>query len=552
MLNRLFDALSSFFFNPKKVMWLTFILGIILSVISILCITGYANDAGLYIAMAHAFSIGDWSRAFLDNIPPLVPVMSGLITMLGIPPWDSAMIVNCTFCVLAIFPIFAILTFFMDKKYAAWGALFYLIAPKIMRWGLTPLTEGSRFFFFILPVYFTFSFIRNKKLYVLVLLGISLALLALVRGEGILSAPIMLFALVLLCWRDNKYKLELVLLKKIIAYCFIVVCVMFVFLSPRLYQVYEKTGFPATDVRVVNLFKAYYDRFLDKKEISKMMPNGLTTYTYSNSKEAVPVTLENRDRLSWKYINDFIQNIVRGSYEIYFVFSIFGIVLLLKKREWVMEHNLLLFFAFMNAFMFYFSSTPYRYFLVNVMLLMPFTIIGYKQILEWADKWRVYNAHKVLMLIVLFVAIGQIVNGMDNSIDKRKIYWQKIGSYLKKNVNLIKPEAQPATVYIIGNDTGTNLFNTFNVINPGRTGIILSVQEALKGFDSGLCLSVPQLTSGNKTLVPDFFIVDIDFKNDIALLKNNPDIKEIPTKWIRDAILFENLRNNIGDSANVK
>ena len=68
MLAKFFDSLSSFFASPKKVMWLSFILGVIFSVISIACITAYSNDAGLYIATAHSFSIGDWNRAFQSPI----------------------------------------------------------------------------------------------------------------------------------------------------------------------------------------------------------------------------------------------------------------------------------------------------------------------------------------------------------------------------------------------------------------------------------------------------------------------------------------------------
>jgi len=545
MLNRLFESLSRFFSNPKKVMWLTFILGTVFSTISTACITSYSSDASLYIAMAHAFAIGDWSRAFLDNIPPLVPVMSGLVTMLGIPPWDSAMIVGCVFYVVTIFPLYGILSFFIDKKHASWGALFYLLAPKMMRYGMTPLFEGSRMFFFILPVYFLFSFIKERKIYKLALLGMSLAFLALARGEGILSVPVISFALIILCWRDNKYKINFLLIRNLIVYLLVVVCAMIVVLFPRLYQVYQKTGFPATDVRVVELTKSYIAKY-EHTNNALIKDNKLNSgnQTISPTKEFSYSTLDSKYITSFKYFNDFIQNIARGSYEIYLILSAIGIILLCRIRKWTMEYSLLLFLAFFNAAMFYFSyAVNYRYFLVNVMLFMPFTLLGYNQLLNLALKYRL---QKIFILAVLILLVGQLINGMDNSIDKSKYYTMQTGYYLEEQKNKFEKDANGyPTVFILGTDCGTNLYEDFNIMNPGRSqyfiGSYYDLEQALKGLPSSECLSVATFTSPKINLTPNIILVfDPDeLPTEVTFLRSQSNIKEINLSGIKKTLLFK-------------
>lgn len=538
--SRFYECLVLFFSDSKKVLSLAFILGIGFAVISTVFITGYANDGGLYIAMSHAFSISDWNRAFLDSIPPLFPVMAGLVCKLGFTPWSSATLVSGLFCALAIFPLYGTLCFFMEKKYAAWGVLFYILAPKLMRWGFAPMTDGCRLFFFMLPIYFMFSFYRNKKVVTLVWLGISLSLLALVRGEGILFAPVILFALLLLCFKSGGYKFTPDFFRKSVLYCLITMFAVIVVMSPRLFQVYQKTGFPATDIRVANQFKKYYEKvFAASQQLPK--EQDIAVYSFTNSPNAVLLkVVDKRNRLSVKYMIEFLQNIVRGAYEVYFVLAMLGMILLLVWRQWTLEYGILVFFVAMNACMYYFFSIPYRYFIVNVMLLMPFTILGYKQILTWSARFKLTA---LLAAAVFILAVCQTVNGLDNSIDRSKQYWQKIGDLLKQNeLKNAAGSGKVKTAYVLGMDCGTNLFNNFNVINPSRAGFILSIKDARKGFPASLCISVAKKISDDIILTPDFFVIDSDYKDAIAELRIDSGVREVSTGWNKKVVLFESLK----------
>lgn len=578
-----YNYLSLFFSNAKKVMWLTFVIGIALSIISIFCITGHSNDAGLYIAMAHAFSIGDWNKAFLDNIPPLVPVISGIITKLGISPWHSAMIVGCVFCVLTIFPLYGLLCFFMDKKYAAWGALFYMLAPKMIRFGLSPLLEGSRMFLFILPVYFIFSFANDKKLYKLILLGISLALLGLVRGEGITSMPFILLGLILLCMKKDKYEFSFKAATKLIWYCFFTIVVMLAVLSPRLYQNHLNTGYPALDKRQIDHIKGYYPNlfpkndfkpqsvqsiplngssvvvplaevkklsFADQKSKLEHFPNNdlksqnIQPISLNDSSVAVPIAeakklsfADQYPRLDFffKYWKDFS----RGSYELYLILSAIGIIFLIYRRNWKLEHGLMILFVFGNGILFYFVNTAYRYYLVNIMLLMPFTLAGYKEVLNKTKKFRVY---KIAIGIVLLISIGQIFNGMDNTIDKSKFYTMQAGEWLRQNKKDFQKDANGyPTIFIIGEDCGTNLFNDFNIINPSRSYSSLTLQASMKGVHSDNCLSVVIKTPNALVLKPNIVLLfnPEKFPQEVLYLRNHATFQEIFLQEIKKTLVFK-------------
>lgn len=535
-MSHIFNYFASFFSDAKKVMRLAFILGVVLSIISIICITGYANDAGLYISLTHAFAINDWSRVF-DNMSPLFPVIAGLIAKVGVVPWDSAMIVGCGFYVLTIFPLYGLLSCLMDKKYAAWGSLFYLLAPKMMRYGMTPLLEGSRMFFFILPIYLVFSFARKKNIYKLVLLGIALALLALDRGEGIVSTPVILLALILLTLKSWDYSISISSIFKLVGYCLIPILVMLAVLSPILSYNYHKTGYPVLDRRQVVFVKPYLDKLIGKKPDYSIQ--GLKISETHVVESGKPSNAKQMPIFSLRRANEFLTDFSRGSYELYLFLALFGIVCLFVRKKWSLEFSLLLLFVAVNALVFFIVSLAYRYFLVNVMLLMSFTLIGYKQIFDWAVKFKVY---KVLMLVIFVLAIFQIVNGMDNSIDKSKYYTMQAGTYLREHKSeFMKDSNGYPTIFVLGTDCGTNLFNEFNIINPSRTGLSFTLQDAMKGIPSDKSLSVVIKTQNDQILKPDVIVVfnPEEEPQDVAYLRSQANMKEIKLPGIRETLLFK-------------
>lgn len=539
-----------FFSEPRKVLFFTFCVGIILAVINIFFSGFIYGDAVLYTTMAHYFGLGDYARGFLDGIPPLFPVIGGLLCKLGIPAQYATHIASCSFCILTIFPLYLFLCFFLEKKYAAWGCMFYLFAPKILRFGMASQIEGARFFFFILPIYFVFSFVKNKKNITLVWLGVSLALAALIRGEGIIFVPIMLFALILLLWKGNKYRISTNFIMKALGCSAISILVMSVVIAPRMYQVYTHTGYPVLDTREAGIVKNYSQRirsFFVSSTSSEIMPDG--------SNQTISFDPDNRGYIfSFKRVFSFLNRFSAGTFELYEILFVFGAFFLLWQRKWTLEHSIMLMIVIGNAFVFYFTVLTYRYFLVNILLLMPFIVTGYVCILNIVKKHR--TIHILFLTTVLFVALGQIENGMADSLESKRKEPKRFGVWLEANkaalMNLEKSSNERLYIMVIGNRPDYPFFanadfclyenKDFNPNMEISEKSETNIEKAIKGFPAEYGYYSNNLLPSDKIIIPDVIVVTSpdDYPKEVKTLRTLSDLKEIKVDF-EDILLFKNL-----------
>jgi 4-amino-4-deoxy-L-arabinose transferase-like glycosyltransferase len=526
--NKIILWLESFFSNHKKVLWLATILGVIMFVITMLFATSIYNDATLYANMSYAFSIGDWPRAFSDWIPPLFTVLSGLICKLGVPVYYATLSVGSIFFILTIFPLFYLLSLFMDKKYAAWGSLFYIITPKMIRFGCAGLLDGGRNFFITLTILFLFSFFKRKRFLNLIFLGISLAGLSMARAEGIIFLPLSLLCVFILTFREYKYKLNFKLIKSFVLYCFIILLVFYAVLIPRIYQVYEKTGIPATSYQQVDLVK----------KVSHLFISQSNSYSPTNTKTQTIVGLQ-KNLSSWSYVGDFINDFSRGTYELYEILLVLGILLLSTRKKWKLEHTLLLLFVLTNATVFYLISIAYRYFIVNVLFFMPFTIIGYRKLLEWSGKLKIKY---LFVLVMLIIAISQIINGLDNSLDKSKLFQKDIGYWIAKN---IKTTQNDKTVTVLSLKYPQFAFwakaNSANIMNFKSANTIDKIRNLINnGFQAKNLNATIKVYPEEQIIKPNVLVIAKPQDNIMIIneLKKLKILKFINTKWNKDAAIF--------------
>lgn len=542
-----YNKICIFFSRPHQVLILTFCIGIVLAVISISYSGFIYGDAVLYTTMAHYFGLGDYSRGFQDWIPPLFPVMGGLLCKLGIPSQYSTHIVSCTFCILTIFPLYFLLCFFMEKKYAAWGCMFYLFAPKILRFGMASQIEGARFFFLILTVYFTFSFVKNKKIITLLWIGISLALLALVRGEGIIFAPVALFALILLLLKNNRYNISLNFIIKTLGCCLLVIMAMFAVLTPRMYQVYIHTGYPALDTRESYVIKVF----------SQNIRNFFKTDNHDQKTSSEQVKVVFSDPNTYGYftlgrLRGFLDRFSVGTFELYEILFVLGVIFLLYRKKWSLEHNIMLILVICNASIFYFTALTYRYFIVNILLLMPFIVSGYRLILDIIKKNKIMQV--LFSIVVFFVALGQIENGMADSLESRRKEPKRFGLWLKENrtllINSKKNINERLHILVLGNRPDYPFFTRadfslyenqdFPNLRSGKNSK-MNIKEAIKGFPAKYSYYNNKFLSEDKIIIPDIIIVESeDYPNEVEILRSLPNIQEIKTNF-RNFLLFKNL-----------
>ena len=113
--------------------------------------------------------------------------------MTGLEAVRALTLVAGLFFLATCFPLRKLLERYVSPLAAAWGCVLFVFAPKMIRFACAPLLESSRMFFMIATILYFFRTVENQKWKNAVLFGISAALMAAARGEGIaLSVTLLL------------------------------------------------------------------------------------------------------------------------------------------------------------------------------------------------------------------------------------------------------------------------------------------------------------------------------------------------------------------------
>ncbi|MDD2479353.1 MAG: glycosyltransferase family 39 protein [Victivallaceae bacterium] len=150
--------INKFIYNPQKIIWLSLSLStIFVTVYCLWRLDMYRDVANCYAHMTREFGRGNWDEAFASNLPPMNIVLAGLLAMIGVEAYTATMMISGIFYILTIFPLYALLKRFFKPHEAAWGVLFFVLAPKIIRFSGTGLLESGRNFFLVLALLFVFK-----------------------------------------------------------------------------------------------------------------------------------------------------------------------------------------------------------------------------------------------------------------------------------------------------------------------------------------------------------------------------------------------------------
>jgi hypothetical protein len=420
----------------KQIFWGGIVLAVIFVVLHmVFCIDVYDDIAKCYGPEARAFGRGDWANAFEDRIPPLMPSLAGCLCYVGMHPFSALIFFSGLFYIIATFPLFALLKQFIKREeLAAWGCLMYLLAPKIIRFSCTGLLNSGKIFFLLWSIWLVLSFFHKKSWFKIILLGIALAGLSLIRGEGLVYMPLILGWVAILLWRENSYKISAKLLIDCCRYILVAFVVMLGFISPQLYRMYRNTGYPVTDSRQV-------------KTIKSMFKKGSTHRTWDTTR-----TKKSRSELIVSKLGRLATAFVRGSYSIYLALAIIGLVVIIRRKEFIFEYWLLFSVIIFNTALFASVVIAYRYFTINLLLLMPLTVTGLKFIwdlagkaiprpasadssrlangIEWVNRHNLPRIILVTGLVVL--GIVQIQNGLRKLSSTKYAYEKGVGLWVQQ------------------------------------------------------------------------------------------------------------------------
>lgn len=505
----LMGRVNLFFSDSRKLLYLSLGMATFFVLLHLLfCIDIYDDVASCYALDAREIGRGEWAKGFNPGLPPLMTYSAGLLCALGMEAFTATIMISGLFYILTAFPIYFLIRDLLGDKYAGWGAFAFVMAPKVIRFSCSGMPNAGRNFFMIMALYLLFSFFKKRTPLKLVFLGASIAGLALARGEGIAFLPLfaLVFVIVYLVRRDGntlnfKYILRMLLQGMIVIAAFLAV------VSPRMIQMYRHTGVPVLDSRQAGR--------INELSVS------LGLLEKAPSEDAVQSAEDEHSKpvyLNKKQFKRLINTFSRGSYELYLIFAAIGAIVLIYRREWRYEYYVLLTFALINALIFYFVVVSYRYFLINVLLFMPFTLKGFELL------WLLLN-HKMIAAykgtqylfpaLIAGLALGHIWNGVAKLTDKEDFYYEKavsewlveqgtLSGIAKLKIMSVQPQ------YPFWADAKHVKFH-----DKRETWIKeLDVSEY------------------------DYIVLETKHEDKIEAIRQHPGLEEVPQQWNKDVLVF--------------
>ena len=421
--------ICEFIYNPKKIMLLSLTLSIVF--ITIYCLWRldiYRDVANCYAHMAREFGRGNWNEAFRSDLPPMNIVLAGLLAMIGVEAYTATIMISGIFYILTIFPLYALLKRFLKPHEAAWGVLFFVLAPKIIRFSGTGLLESGRNFFLILALLFMFKGLDTKKWTNWVCLGVAFAGLSLSRGEGFAVMLALAGITGVLLWRDQKYLLGFNAIQRIVYPLLLTIIVTLTILSPRLYQNYRATGYPIVDSRMVSSIKATFEQ----------NPNVSTSAPRKN--------IDVKKKTLLKRVGIVIGDFSRGAYEIYLVLAGLGLILVLYRKTWRYEYTVFFIIIAIHLLIYFKVGSSYRYHTFALPLLMPFTIFAVVQLFQWTKRYRL---EKILFVGLIALFAGQVVNGLEVAFTKKDLHKKQLAIWINANRELFTDAKHSGELRII-------------------------------------------------------------------------------------------------------
>lgn len=520
-----FQRLCRFFASPVKVLGLAAGIGLAGTLLLLIAQPVYYRDAVCYTSMVQSLVQGNLSQAFLLQLPPLMTILAAPAALLGVDAVNAVLLVSSGFTILTIVPLYGLLTFFMERKYAAWGALFYILAPKILRFGLAPLLDGGRWFFFTLALYFVFSFVYGRRRWTtLIWLGVAWAGLTLIRSEGIVYVALFLGLFLLQLWQRDAWRFDFRNFGRYLLYLLLPLLLMSLLVLPRLLQVARVAGYPVVDLRQAAAIESVAGMVTGKSVLAERTVSG-----------SLPLVRYADD----EFQSRFRRNFLTGGYEVYLVLGGLGLFLLLRRRQFNFRYGIMLGWFLLNAFAFLaMQSVATRYFLINVIFLLPFTVYGYRSVFDGVQCRR-RPVRAIFLPAVAVVAVCQFINGLDNVFPDRKLaHYKTVGLALRQELGrdvFRRAGTEYFVVLPVGRNYNWGYYARANMLmNDGFfTGgeSVDWIDAAERGLPGRLAIYTMEKVDDETLLPPDFVIVDEPekFEAGLEVLQALPGVRELPT-----------------------
>lgn len=516
-LDDLYKICQRFFASPRHVLLLALGIGLAEAVFLFFTPVFY-RDSAVYFAMVRGIAVGNHELGFALPITPLMPLLAAGLLPLGFSEQQALYLINAAFMLGVPFAVYGLFTMFLERKQAAWGALLFFLSPKLIRYGFSPLLDSGRWLFFPLSFFLLWRLARDSRWCYAFYLGASFAGLALTRSEGIVYVGLLSVFFCILAFRQDRLirrqwnwrsfapragQLALALL------------ILGLLCLPRLWQVGVVTGYPALDIRQTWAVRGVchqLNKLLGKGGAGQQVndvASAATTYGKANDFDFAWLTDPAFNARFWS-------NQLHGAYEPYLVLAVLGIVLLWRRRKWRFEHTVFLCWFLANLVMYAaMRSAAGRYFYINALFLMPFTLVGLLAVIDWLKRqhWRKLQTRFLIAPTLIAIGSAQIINGIDNGFDREGNGFPAVGAELRARAAELSPRSgTPHPVYLtFGTNYGWGYFGNGNEIFYASSNHIntLYMPEKIlaEGIPSRLAYYASDSLAAFPILKPDVVIV---------------------------------------------
>lgn len=463
----------------------------------------YRDAANVYAFMARSLAAGDRADAFHPAIPSFNVLLAQPLIRMGLRPEQALSALSSLFYLATIPCLYVLLRRFVPETPAAFGALLFACAPKIIRFSCTGLIDSGKIFFLVTGLYCADRMIEVKfRSYKYALwFGVALGGVSLARSEGIGNAFIV-FGCVGICWlyRSFREKRVMPLLPSVVT-----VAVWVLAILSRMWVNWHFCGKFIFDSRMNWLLRSLLSRPAVKASASAAA---------SAAPEGGPSAI----MMWWEFLNGFI----RGTGEVYFGFALAGLLLLaLASRGgklrilwpdkkipeffgWRGFYFILLAMAVGNAFIFKMSGVvAYRYFLPNIPLLMVFIVIAAYWLWSWIAKLFPRPLRMVGGAAVAGVLVFQAVNGAENIFTRFSRRQHRSGIAAGEAMRSVNPD--------------------------GKVWFLLT--SSIEWYHSGMRRAVPVETPQpdlRRFADFDFVLIAKEDEEETRIIASRKDVEEIP------------------------
>ncbi len=251
----------------QRVLLISFLLGLVCCVLTVFFNDHIGNDsAAYYTRMVHEFIEGNYERAFFHGMPPLTPVLAGLVGKLGFSAWMSMKLVSCLFFLASIYWAYRLACLRLSPKKAQWCSLLFVACSRLLRYGMAGQLDSTKIFLLLFVFERAISFIQSKRLPLLLQASIGSALLGLCRNEGVGFLPLICLLILFSEWIFPSK--EISVWKKVMKGAgqnALVLSICLLIWSPWMNYQYRITGYPVLGSRQVPILQKVLP-FLNKNK----------------------------------------------------------------------------------------------------------------------------------------------------------------------------------------------------------------------------------------------------------------------------------------------